>query len=135
MPNGKLYANPFLYLRARNIDRPIVDLLSMKTTCSMLTNKGCSYDLQNRPSGGVNLIPKENGSCYHKEDPLVKMKEWESYQKVLEKLVKRITGYSVEERFRLDVIDLFVNLMNENFEGISEFEINDIFKTGCIYPE
>lgn len=127
LPNGKLYTNPFLYLRARNTDKPIVDLFSLKTTCSMLTDEGCSYDLENRPGGGVNLIPKENGGCYHKVKPYDEMKKWESYQRVLGKLVKRITGYSVEERFRLDVIDLFVNLMNENFEGVSEFEIADIF--------
>lgn len=127
LPNGKLYTNLFLYLRARNIDRPIVDLLSLKTTCSMLTDEGCTYDLKNRPSGGVNLIPKINGGCYHKVKPYDEMLKWESYQRVLEKLVKRISGYSVEERFRLDIIDLFANLMTENFDGVSEFEIADIF--------
>ena len=55
--NGKMTCSPYLYLRERNINRPAVDLLSMKTRCSSLTDTGCMYSLENRPSGGVNLIP------------------------------------------------------------------------------
>ena len=39
LPNGKLTYTPFLYLRARNIDRDIVDLVSIKKTCSMLKRR------------------------------------------------------------------------------------------------
>ena len=38
---GKLVLQPFLYLRARNINRPIVDLISPKNTCMNLTSNGC----------------------------------------------------------------------------------------------
>ena len=72
--NGKVILTPFLYLRARNKDRDIVDLFSMKKTCSMLTDTGCSYSLEDRPGGGVNLIPKKNG-CKPLKDPIEEMRK------------------------------------------------------------
>ena len=41
--DDKIVATPFLYLRARNQDRDIVDLYSVKTTCMSLTETGCTY--------------------------------------------------------------------------------------------
>lgn len=93
--NSKTYVSPFLYLRARNINRPIVDLLSMKTTCSKLTDTGCSYTLEKRPRGGVNLIPQKNHQCYPLEDPYKIVSTWAKYQSVLQRLVKRFTGITV----------------------------------------
>ena len=70
LKNEKIVAVPFLCLRARNTDRDIVDLLSIKTTCSMLTENGCSYFLEDRPSGGVNLIPgKSRFECRPAKNP------------------------------------------------------------------
>lgn len=124
----KLIATPFLYLRARNKNREVVDLLSMKTTCSMLREDGCTYSYEERPSGGVNLVPKKNSKdiCLPNKDPLSIMKGWESYQRPLGKLVKRITGLSVEEKLRQDVIQLFYDILCENFEGVMDAEIADI---------
>lgn len=51
LKNGKVIATPFLYLRARNVNRCIVDLFSLKRTCSMLTDKGCFYAIEQRPKG------------------------------------------------------------------------------------
>ena len=65
--NGKLCNFPFLYLRERNTGRDVVDLLSMKTPCSNLTEHGCSYTYEERPSGGKNLTPSKDGLCYPKE--------------------------------------------------------------------
>lgn len=126
LPNGKLYANPYLYLRARNTNRPIVDLFSLKTKCSQLTDNGCRYDINNRPSGGVNLVPLPNMKCYSNIEHSKLMESWKSYQKVLAKLVKRLTGYSVEERLKLDVVNLFDDLINENFDNVSNLEIIDV---------
>ena len=70
--NGKLCNFPFLYLRERNTGRDVVDLLSMKTPCSNLTEHGCSYTYEERPSGGKNLTPSKDGLCYPKEDSLQK---------------------------------------------------------------
>lgn len=126
LPNGKLFATPILSLRARNIERPIVDLLSMKKTCSQLTENGCSYSYEERPAGGKNLIPAPNQKCYPNISQLEILKTWESYQRVLGKLVKRITGNTVDEQFRIDVENLFIDISNKNFDGVNELERMDI---------
>lgn len=134
---GHKYIVPFLYLRARNTDREIVDLLSLKTRCSLLTDKGCPYDINDRPSGGVNLIPDKNG-CYPLEDPLEIVMTWKNYQKVLAKLVKRITGKSVEKQLESDIEKLFNDILNENLENVTEREKHEIAplvkELACIYP-
>lgn len=124
--NGKLFANPILFLRARNIDRPIVDLLSMKKKCSQLTSKGCSYEHDNRPAGGRNLIPDENHRCHPEVSQMEIINTWNSYQRTLSKLVKRITRKTVDEQFRIDVENLFVDILNQNFDGVNEIELADI---------
>lgn len=126
LSNGKLIANPFLYLRARNKNRPIVDLLSMKTECSQLGPNGCKYNLQNRPSGGVNLIPMEDNKCYSLKDPKEIVLTWDRYQNVLSRLVKRITGNSIYAQLSLDVENLFYDILNKNYAGVSKTELVDV---------
>lgn len=126
LKDGQLVVEPFLYLRARNQNRPIVDLLSIKTPCSMLREDGCSYDLKHRPSGGANFVPKPNRQCHPDIDPYQLMKPWESYQRVLERLVKRFTGSSVDVRLREDVFTLFSDLYQEHYEGVHPREIEDV---------
>ncbi len=125
LPNGKKVIDSILLLRERNINRPIVDLLSYKTSCASLTEQGCKYDFEHRPSGGKNLIPRENGKCY---DPtsLNKVEVWLSYQKVLQRVVKRITGKTVEECLKEDVINLFMDFMLDNTSGVSDNELQEI---------
>ena len=136
--NGKLYAEPFLYLRARNTDRDVVDLVSYKKRCSMLREDGCSYSFEDRPFGGRNLIPGKN-RCIPEVDPYDIVMEWGRYQKVLHRLVKRLTGMSVEAKLREDVINLYVDILEENFDGVSPIEIEDIrgmiFHLIKVYPE
>ena len=123
----KTMAIPFLYLRARNMNREIVDLLSMKTTCSMLRSDGCSYSYEERPTGGINFVPVEGGKdCYPRENPEKLIMEWERYQKPLSRLVKRFTGMSVEAKFREDVEQLFYDVLAENYDGVAEVEIADV---------
>lgn len=124
--NGKLCNFPFLYLRERNTGRDIVDLLSMKTPCSNLTEHGCSYTYEKRPSGGKNLTPSKEGLCYPKEDNLQKVLEWSAYQKQLEKIVKRYTGLSVDNKIKEDVVTLLTDIKEENFKNVSELEIIDV---------
>lgn len=127
--NNKLIVVPFLGLRARNTDRDIVDLLSIKTTCSMLTEDGCTYDLENRPSGGVNLIPGESKTlCRPLKKPLEEMMKWEKYQKQLRKIVKKYTGMSVEDKLKEDVENLFLDVLNGNLEKAAIEEQYDIEK-------
>ncbi len=124
--NGKLCNFPFLYLRERNTGRDIVDLLSMKTPCSNLTEHGCSYPYEERPSGGKNLTPSKDGLCYPKEDNLQKVLEWSPYQKQLEKIVKRYTGLSIDKKIKEDVVTLLTDIKEENFKNVSELEIIDV---------
>ena len=131
--NGKLVASPILYLRARNKDRDVIDLFSMKRECSMLTDTGCSYDLEHRPAGGANLIPKKNilgiYKCRPSVNHLEEMEKWLPYQSLLGKIVKRYTGKSVNEVFREDVERVFYEVMTEQFDGVSKLEIYDIGQT------
>lgn len=124
--NEKLCNFPFLYLRERNTGRDVVDLLSMKTPCSNLTEHGCSYTYEERPSGGKNLTPSKDGLCYPKEDNLQKVLEWSPYQKKLEKIVKRYTGLSIDNKIKEDVVTLLTDIKEENFKNVSELEIIDV---------
>lgn len=126
LPNNKIYANPFLYLRARNTNREIIDLLSMKTTCSLLTDAGCKYSYNERPSMGKYLVPVENNQCYPLKDPNIVIESWKSYQKVLSKVVKKITGLSVDEKLKQDAENLFYDILMEKFNGIDIREIADV---------
>ncbi len=124
--NEKLCNFPFLYLRERNTGRDVVDLLSMKTPCSNLTEHGCSYTYEERQSGGKNLTPSKDGLCYPKEDNLQKVLEWSPYQKKLEKIVKRYTGLSIDNKIKEDVVTLLTDIKEENFKNVSELEIIDV---------
>lgn len=124
--NNKMLLTPLLYLRARNINRNEIDLLSMKTTCASLREGGCYFSLDERPSGGSSLIPKENGFCEQSVDFLEEIKKWEPYQKVLSRLVKRRTGLSVDEKLREDSLKLFYDFIGENFDNVSSSEIDEI---------
>ena len=129
LPNGKLIYIPFLYLRARNVDRDIVDLVSIKKTCSMLKDDGCSYNIDNRPSGGVNLIPASNRlRCHHKENHLKHILEWERYQKVLAKFVKKYCGMSVEDKLKEDIENLFYECLIGVLDTVPIEEQEDIKK-------
>lgn len=136
--NGNTNIIPFLYLRARNKDRDIVDLFSMKKQCSMLTEKGCSYDLEHRPGGGVNLIPSKD-LCAPLRDPRAEIEKWKPYQGLLSKLVKRYTGKSVDTVIKEDVEEVFYQILTEQFDGIQKREILDItsFITSLVtfFPE
>jgi len=124
---GRLINEPFLYLRARNKNRPIVDLLSLKTTCASLTENGCKFSLEERPKGGVNLIPGENGTrCYHVKDAMSIIEGWRNHQKTLINLIKRLTGKSVYKKLEEDIYNLMIDVFEENFEGVSPLEIEDI---------
>lgn len=130
LKDGRKVITPFLYLRARNIDRDVVDLCSLKKQCKMLKSDGCSYSFEERPGGGVNLIPLPEFKCKPNINPVEEMKKWEPYQNLLSKLVKRFSGYSVEQKLRIDIENTFVDIINENFDGVDLLEITDMFS--CI---
>lgn len=128
LPNGKLTVNHLLYLRERNIGRDVIDLFSLKRTCASLTEQGCPYTLDKRPSGGATLIPKENMECFSSVDRLEEINKWLPYQKVLERLVKRHTGLSVQAKLKEDAEKLFNEIYNQEYEYVAEAERYDIKK-------
>lgn len=136
--NGNKFIIPFLYLRARNKNRNVVDLLSLKSECSMLTKDGCSYSIEERPKGGVNLIPYES-KCLPYEEPLKIVEGFERYQNTLSKMVKRITGKTVDQKLREDIENLFYDVTMGNFEYVSDRARKEIapllYDLAEIYPE
>jgi len=124
--NGNITIKYILYLRERNIGRDIIDLFSLKRTCASLTETGCPYTLEQRPSGGATLIPKENLKCYSTIDRNEELNKWIPYQKVLERLVKRHTGLSVLAKIRKDVEQLLTEIYNQDYQYVMPAEIYDI---------
>lgn len=139
LKNGKLVLTPILSIRARNTNRDVIDLLSLKTKCLSLTENGCTFDINNRPSGGKHLIPKENFNCQSDIDKIEELYKYMPYQKTLQKLVKKYTGMSIDEKLKEDVKKLMNDLLNDNIEDVSPIELEEI-KTLLpllveIYPE
>ena len=113
--NGNKFIVPYLYLRARNTNREVVDLISLKSRCSLLTETGCTYTLEDRPSGGVNLIPSRiKGHCYPLKNPLEIVEGWGKYQDTLSKMVKRLTGKTVDSKLKEDTENLADDIMTGN---------------------
>ena len=127
-PNGQIVNIPILYLRARNRNRPIIDLLSMKTTCLSLKEDGCSFSYEDRPFGGRSLTPVVNRMCYSKVNPEEIILRWQNHQQVLARAVKRITGKSVNEVLKKDVENLFFDVFMQHYDGVSEREVKEILE-------
>lgn len=126
--NCKFVPVPMLYIRARNTNRDIIDLVSMKTMCSLLMPDGCSHDYEHRPFGGKNLKPVKEceGPCVPVVNPMTILKGWIPYQQQLAKIVKRYTGKSVNEKISEDVEELFYRVLIKDYEGVSEVERFDL---------
>ena len=108
----KIKSNIVLYLRARNTRKDIVDLISKKTTCMMLTENGCKYSMDNRPTGGVLFIAMDDG-CYQIYPPEEFVCDWLKHQEVLEKLIKHITNNSFEKEYNREVKVLMEELRQD----------------------
>lgn len=126
LKSGEQLMTPLLYLRARNEGRDVVDLLSLKKQCSMLTSEGCTYSVDERPSGGVHYIPREDNKCKRDDDPKAEFYKWLPYQNVLSRMVKRYAHMSVDARLRLDVEELFKDILNENIDGVAKEELEEV---------
>lgn len=111
---------PFLYLRSRNVDRDIVDLISVPNRCSMLRDDGCYYDFNHRPEGGRNLIPgyQTSGGCYNKVPTEQLVLSWAPYQEYLSSYVRYFSSASVEEKLERDMVCFFHDVA----QGDMDFE-------------
>lgn len=125
---GNLIYDPFLYLRARNNNRDIVDLVSMKSGCASLLENGCSFSYEQRPEGGRNLKPvrPSDGDCRPLINPFDIVKTWKPYQKTLKRIILNFTGKNLDAKIRENVENLFYDILTENYNGISPMEIKDI---------
>ena len=125
---GKYFYIPFLYIRARNVGRDVIDLVSMKKKCALLLDNGCSYDYDNRPEGGRNLIPCKNlgGKCFPLNNPVDIVKTWEPYQKILRRIVKEYTGMDLKTRISFDVENLFYDVLSDNYQDVSIIERREL---------
>lgn len=104
--NERMYWTPFLSLKIRNNNRGIVDLVSYKSGCSILTENGCPLSENERPSMALTLKPMPNLECYQMiEHSEIKM-AWGRYQDVLSRLVTYFTHKSVEEAIEEDMTKL-----------------------------
>ncbi len=122
LPNGKKTCEPILYLRARNEDREVIDLFSYKKRCSMLRSDGCEYSLEERPSGAVYLIPKEDYHCTSIVDREEELLKWMSYQRVLARIVKQYTKKSVEAVLKENIEEVLVETFHKAVKGIEARE-------------
>lgn len=124
--NGKIKCTPILYLRVRNTDRGYVDLLSFATPCASLTEDGCYFDFEHRPSGGKHLIPQEDHDCRPDYKLSEKINDWLPYQNALRKLVRKYTGKDTDEVFRNDVIKFIRDFGTEDISKIPQFRLMDM---------
>ena len=125
---GNVTYEPFLYLRARNNDRDIIDLVSIKTGCALLLDTGCSLDYKHRPMGGRNLKPVDSreGACVPLKNPMDIVKSWKPHQKTLKRLVITFSGKSVNAKIKEDVENLFYEVLTKDLSLISPKELEDI---------
>lgn len=86
-----------LVLRVRNVDSPIVDTDQdhRPRSCSRLTDEGCTFSYEDRPTGGKKLIPILNVEgylmCYPSYSYVECAQEWSHYQWTLRRLYWKFT--------------------------------------------
>ena len=115
------------YLRARNKNADIIDLITTGGPCINLTETGCILSEEERPSYGLLAKPtKIGGPCrgFDSNDAI----EWLNYNKVLERLIKY---YANEEMINIIVDEISKQLIeskkkSQNNISLSMMEIQNI---------
>lgn len=105
------------YLRARNRDSEIVDLITNGGPCINLTASGCNLSEDNRPSCGLLVKPTIIGGPCEKIAKNLGM-EWLEYSNVLEDLIKFYTDKNM--------IDVIVSQISKKIVEIKKKINNDI---------
>ena len=82
-----------LYIRPRNKNRPIVDILHSKEDegpCVFWSlEKGCELSYEQRPTMGKVLLPLPDNNCVHLFSRGVLIEEWKPYTKEIFELAKK----------------------------------------------
>ena len=84
-----------LYLRARNVNSEIVDLIPSGGPCKLLTENGCSLKEPKRPTLGLLVRPTVIGGPCEKKFSSDYPLKWLEYNDVLSQLVKYYTNQDV----------------------------------------
>ncbi len=117
--------NVLLILKAPNIKSGKIDLVSIDSKCSHLSDNGCTLSYENRPGFARHLIPSNLFNCYNDLDIALENKKWASYQNILEEVIYLETGKTKEEEFSREVEIFFCDVLKENFEGITSHSIKE----------
>ena len=123
---GKRTQKMVLVLKARSVDKGVVDLISASSQCKMWTPQGCSYSLADRPSLGAGLIPDINNECHENKysyDEVVA--DWEKHQAGLEKLVKIYTGKKPAQVYHEQFIETMAPILAKRMLGITNFTLGE----------
>ncbi len=91
------------FLRARNKDADIVDLITLGGPCKLLTANGCKLDISERPALGQRIIPTKIGGPCKKDYELEEPYKWLKYSETLEKLVKYNTKNEMQDQRRQEL--------------------------------
>lgn len=104
---GQPYSNLFgdawsylPYLRVRNIDADIVDLVTTGSPCKLLASNGCSLTEYERPTLGLLVKPTIIGGPCDNDFPPNIAEIWLDHSEVLCELIKYYTGK--------DLVDVFI---------------------------
>ena len=129
-----IYTHPkitMLSLRARNTDASSIDLVSCHRGCTALTESGCMYSLEDRPSGGKYLIPRERGCCGYEEIALFDIiKTWSPHQQLLKSICEEVSGVPFDELMSLQVEEYFYYIYTHGL-----FDHNSLTTYRIAYPE
>jgi len=108
----------YLFLKVRNIHSDIIDFTDKKSPCIMLTEKGCAYNDNERPTYGLSLVPKKNEKCIQiaNKYSLEVMYDWIKHQDVLNKLIFNISNKNTMDLFKEATLENEVlKLFYDNF--------------------
>lgn len=124
--------NPIiLSIRARNKNAGKIDLISCSRHCSALTDTGCMYSLEDRPSGGKYLIPDKDGNCdYHEVKLEDVIKTWIPYQQMLRSVCEEVSGIPFDELMRIQVQEYFEYIYKLRF-----YEHSELTGYRILFPE
>lgn len=116
-----------LSLKARNTGADIIDLISYTKECMALTETGCKYTFDKRPSGGKYLIPHKKKICdYDEIDILDIVATWLPYQDLLKSICEELSERKFEELLSEKVEEYFY----QNYRrGVLDENMFNAFRT------
>lgn len=91
------------FLRARNKDANIVDLITLGGPCKLLTDNGCKLNASKRPALGLLVTPTKIGGPCKKEYEIEDAFKWLEYSETLEKLIKFYTKNQMSEQLKQEL--------------------------------